>query len=405
MSKLGVLDQEQGFLKAGLLGFAGSGKTHTAVDLAIYARRFFGLDGPIAFFDTENGTSYVARWIERETGRKLVGLRSRSFVDLIAMSNECVTAGVSVLIVDSITHPWRELCDSYLAQVNRAREARRLSPRSGLALPDWAPIKAMWKAWPDFYINSPLHIIMNGRAGFEWGEKQSEDDPEKSTLAKTGIKMKTETETGFEPSLLIEMQRSMDPITHAAQRVALVLKDRFRSMDGREIVNPKGADFLPHLEQLKAGGSHITVVEPQTDFRVSEDGDAGWYVEKRQRAILSEEITAEFVKHMPGAKAEDKAAKVALLEACFGTSSWTAIENMRSEKLKDGLAVLRTRLMASNGTGATAPADAFGRTDDAPVTGVQRWAEGMLTVAINQIEQTEKPETTKSRKARAQKGA
>jgi hypothetical protein len=49
-----------GHLKAGFLGFAKSGKTHTAVELALGTRDFLKLTGPIAMFDTERGSEYWA---------------------------------------------------------------------------------------------------------------------------------------------------------------------------------------------------------------------------------------------------------------------------------------------------------------------------------------------------------
>ena len=53
---LDELESEPGFLKGGFLGETSSGKTTTAMMLAIAVRRHFKLDGPISMFDTEGGS-------------------------------------------------------------------------------------------------------------------------------------------------------------------------------------------------------------------------------------------------------------------------------------------------------------------------------------------------------------
>ena len=65
------------------------------------------------------------------------------------------------------------------------------------------PLKAMWREFTDRYVNSKLHVIMRGRAGYIWDDVEDEEGVKE--LKKVGTKMKAEVETGYEPSLLIEM--------------------------------------------------------------------------------------------------------------------------------------------------------------------------------------------------------
>src|SRR5262245_8116413 len=95
MGLLTTLGQGQGFLKAGFLGFPGSGKTYTAALLAIGVRKSMGLEGPIAMFDTEGGSEYIAPLIRKETGKDLLGFKGRQFDALCKMAEECVAAEVS----------------------------------------------------------------------------------------------------------------------------------------------------------------------------------------------------------------------------------------------------------------------------------------------------------------------
>ena len=120
MNLLQKLGTGQGYLKAGFLGFPKAGKTYTAVELAIGTRALMSETGPIAMFDTEGGSEYIHLKVQQATGMDLIGVRSRAFDDLIAAGQECQKEGVSVLVVDSVTHVWRELCDAYLQKVNSA---------------------------------------------------------------------------------------------------------------------------------------------------------------------------------------------------------------------------------------------------------------------------------------------
>lgn len=346
----------QGYLKAGFLGFQGSGKTFTAVKLAVGTRKYFNLPGPIAMFDTESGSDYVSNTVKKETGKDLLGVKSRSFTDLVQFGQECLTSGVSVAIIDSITHPWRELCDAYLGQLNEKRRQGNKAPLLKLEFQHWNAVKGQWQKWPDFYLNSALHIIICGRAGFEY-EMETNDEGRKE-LIKTGVKMRVETEFGFEPSLLVEMEREQEQDANGTwhlKRRATVIKDRFGVVDGKTMMNPDFNFFLPHVKLLTPGASAPVDTSIKTDTGADDVGDDAWQRERRQRAILSEEIQGELVAAIPGQSAEEKKRKAELLYTVFATRSWTAIENMPSEKLRDGLeqirAILRPESPAGEATG------------------------------------------------------
>jgi len=348
---LEALDTGQGYLKAGFLGFPKSGKTYTATLLAAEVRRRFGMSAPLAYFDTEGGAAYVAELAKKLCGAAPVGRRSRAFVDLLEVARECESGTASVLVVDSITHVWREVCDAYLAQVNRARDASGKPARTRLEFQDWNHIKRRWSEWTDFYLNSKLHIIICGRAGFEWNfeEHENADGTVHKELVKTGVKMKVESEFGFEPSLLVEMERPQvpDPERPGRFRIvhrATVLGDRFGVLDGKSTENPDGAWFGPHLDMLRPGAHNAVDTKSETPMGVDESGDADWQRERRERTILCEEIQGEIVSALPGQSAKEKKAKTDLLESTFGTRSWTAVEKMDSHQLAAGLAALREKL-------------------------------------------------------------
>lgn len=343
----------QGYLKAGFLGFNKSGKTHTAMLLAIELRRRMNLDAPIALFDTEASGEYIAARIKAATGKDLIGRKSRAFSDLMRMARECEAGAASILIVDSMTHVAREVVSAYLDQINRIRAADNKGARTRMEFQDFRAIKAKWTTWADYFLNSRLHIIICGRAGFEWDFQETQDSVGNvhKELIKTGVKMKCEadSEFGFEPSLLVGMERLQveDPKskTHFSLiHRATVLGDRFDSMDGKSCDNPTGKWFAPHLDLLTPGAVNQVDTTLKTEMAVDQSGDAEWNRERRRRVVLCEEIEGEIVKAYPGQSKEEKRAKALLVEKALGTTSWTAVTNMQSDKLERGLAFIRETL-------------------------------------------------------------
>lgn len=337
MGLLQPLGQGQGHLKAGFLGFAGSGKTYTSTHLLIGLRKFMNLEGPIVMFDTEGGSEYIADLVKEHTGKDLIGIRSMAFADLLEVVKEAEQMGAAGLLVDSITHIWREVQDSHLAKVNEIRKRKRLPRRFSLEFQDWGPIKTKWAEWTNVYLNSPLNIVICGRAGYDYDYDVNEETGKKE-LQKTGIKMKAENEFGFEPSLLVEMARVQEMGTkRKIIHKATILKDRYGLIDGREFNNPTFKTFLPHIRKL-VPGAHATI---DTSLKTQPliDGDGVDY--GRKRTILLDEIKEELLRKWPSTSKDDKAAKGDLLEEVFGTRSWERVSSFGVNQLQDGLAAVR----------------------------------------------------------------
>jgi hypothetical protein len=307
------------YLKMGIMGKQGSGKSYTAAEVAIglvnhlkelevdYAAK------PVAFFDTETGSDWLIPKF-KAAGIPLVVAKKRSFADLLT-AVRWAEANASALIIDSITHPWRELLESYMKKKNR----------SFLQIDDWGYLKGDhgWAQFTDLYINSKLHIIMCGRAGDD--TEQYTDENGKRQFEKVGIKMKTEGETGFEPSLLVLMEREMDLRTKAVGHCAKVMKDRSTLLDGKEFNDPGFKEFLPHIDCLNLGGQHVGV-------NVTGDSQHILKTEKRdwapvQREICIDEIQTLLQLHFPSMSAEDKKNKLKCLLKHFD-ATWTEIEKV-----------------------------------------------------------------------------
>lgn len=341
------LEVGAGFLKAGFLGFQGGGKTYTAGELAAGTRNYLKLDGPVAMYDTETGSAYLAPRIRKLTGKQLVGRKGRTLSEAISFLIQCRDEGVSVAIVDSVSHLWNELCSSYLDQVHEAKlkQNPNAKKRTRLEFQDWGPIKKKWAEFTDLFLTIPLHVIICGRAGYSYDYQVINEETEKKELVKTGIKMKAEGEFGYEPSLLVEMvgvqTNPTSNDTRSITHVATVLKDRFDLIDGKTCENPAFEFFKPFIAALTPGAPAPALTGTQTPLGVDEEGQAEWNRERKMRAIAWEEIGLAFTVAIPGKGAIEQKAKAKALEQVFGTASPTAIENMQSVKLREGLKALR----------------------------------------------------------------
>lgn len=367
MSLLQVITDKPGYLKATLQGPQGSGKTRTAVELAAVAHKHFGSKKPIAFFDTETGSDYVAHLIRDYTGMESLRVKTRAFADLSETLRECLEGAADVLIVDSITHVWRELQDGYMKKVNAGRRYQK----TRMDIQDIMAVKKLWEPWPDTFLQSPLHIVVCGREGAEWGTQEDEESG-KRELVQTGKKMKVESEFGYEASLMIAMSAEQVPASivkikggkgktekrpRRLVNVATILKDRFDTMNGQAFEMPTGETFLPFLRRLTPGNHGQTDMSVKSDGQLPELDDNGWNREKRRRVELAEEIQGELLAAYPGQSAAEKRAKGELVKSAFGTYSWAKVEGLPSEQLTRGLEVIR---------GAIAEAKA-GAGDDVPV--------------------------------------
>lgn len=321
-------------LKAGIFGFAGSGKTYTSAIIAIGLWKKLnvinGYNKPVFFVDSETGSSYI-KTLFVKAGVPIQGIQTRAFVTLLAAMREAI-AGDHILLIDSISHFWQEIMRAYLKKNNLTK----------LRLRDFVPLKEEWSAFPTLYLNSPIHIIMAGRAGYDWGEENDDEEEGKKKLVKTGTKMKAEGDLGYEPTLLIEMEH-----VHADNSIgstfinrAFVIKDKFDVLKGQHFDMPRFEDFAPHINMLAIGGAPPTIdtETSSADMMVSHQGVAK---RLKERDILVEELWENMPLRFNGRTDAGKAEGAKFLQEAFGTLSKTAIESMSNERIQEGLSKLK----------------------------------------------------------------
>lgn len=316
------------FLKAGLLGFPGSGKTYTAVEIAIGLHQFCESNKPIYFLDTETGSDWAIPKFER-AGIELLVAKTKAFKDLLSGIKEAEQNGFAI-IIDSVSHFWNEMIESY---------RRSKGIKGQMQFHHWAVLKPEWHKFSNAYVNSQLHCIVCGRAGWEWGHE--ENDEGKKELVKLGTKMKVEGEFGFEPSLLLEMQRVKGKeVGDKIEHYCYVIKDRRmdeQSMNGKVILNPTFENFLTHVECLNIGGDHLGIDESKNSEKLFEPQGESYFEKNKRRNITLEELNGELEARYPGATKEAKIAKLGIKKHFFGTYSETALSSMEPVHLQEGL--------------------------------------------------------------------
>lgn len=136
-------------LVIGMAGVSGSGKTYTALQLAMGLTN--GRADKIGFADTENRRGSLYSDVLGDPfliGDLTAPFSPQRYIEAIKAFSD---AGVEVLIIDSITHAWEGLggCQD-IANASR--------------FPDWKTAKREWKRMMDAILQSPCHVILCVRA-------------------------------------------------------------------------------------------------------------------------------------------------------------------------------------------------------------------------------------------------
>jgi hypothetical protein len=196
---------------------------------------------PIAVIDTEarSASKYADRY-----SFIVDNLEGKTIDHYLASMKAAREAGYKVLVIDSLSHAWRELTE----EVDRLT----LSSTSKNSFLSWGKVGPKQKRFIDAILNYPGHIIATMRSKTEWviGEgRNGKTAPEKLGLAPEqgkGIE--------YEFDLLLEMNQNHH---------AVVTKDRTGKFQDETIEKP-GEDFgLALYDWLSTGKAEIPVTPAQ----------------------------------------------------------------------------------------------------------------------------------------------
>ena len=154
MSKFKKATKTSRKLRLALFGPAGSGKTYSALGLA---RGLAGPAGRVAVIDTErDSASLYADVFEFDT----LSLTRPTVDAVVAALGDAAAEGYPVVVVDSLSHAWRELLEEVDAIAARSFRGNTHSA--------WAQGTPKQKALVGAILTYPGHVICTMRAKTEW---------------------------------------------------------------------------------------------------------------------------------------------------------------------------------------------------------------------------------------------
>jgi len=280
---------EQAALKVGIYGPTGSGKTMTTLlcleGLAQKSGKRF------AFVDTEHGTDFYCKSVPERAvhpdGFDFDALYTRSIYevqDAVASLDPAIYCGIAL---DSITHLWETAKAAYRGKMTKI---------DTFPIQAWGSIKKPYKDLIAALLSSPLHIFLCGRQGSLWEENENGE------LKQTGVKMKAEGETPYEPHILFRLE----PLRQTDGSTVLTCfaeKDRTGKLAGKRFrLDPEpGQTFAMLIEPLLG-------LLGDTQAKIESEEDAGLRDAEHQidtdqaRGITSETTLKDFLARFQLAK-------------------------------------------------------------------------------------------------------
>lgn len=221
-------------LRCALFGPAGSGKTFSSLAIAA------GIGGRVALIDSERGSAekYADRF-EFDAA----SLQARTVDEYVRCIVEAGDAGYGVLIIDSLTHAWQELC----SMVEKLAKARY----HGNTWAAWAEGTPEQRRLVDAISLSRCHVIATMRTKTEW--ITSDDGAGKKKPVRVGLAPEQGKGIEYEFDMLMEISQD---------HIASVTKDRSGRFQDLLIERP-GAEFGRQLaEWLDSGLAAEQVADP-----------------------------------------------------------------------------------------------------------------------------------------------
>ena len=314
------------YFKAAFEGEPGTGKSWTAALVAIGLHKKLASKKPIVLIDTEKASKFLVPLFE-ENGIEVMVRETHSLADLVRAMKICSDGYSDIVVIDSITHLWMDFQEAYKRKLNRQT----------FQIQDWMLINAGWNNnFSIPIVQSPLHIIATGRVSDRMEQEVDEDGRKEFT--KTGVKMQAQKNSAYEFDVLVLMERHelIQRQKREVWRQATVLKGRGNLLDGKVFRNPTYEDFAPAVDAvikdpITARFSHAG--QDAGDLIKTEQDKRQWIQEKKR---WLEEIEGYLVSVWPSTSAAEKKNKTDALEHAFNTRSWSAIEMMSPELLRDG---------------------------------------------------------------------
>jgi len=279
------------FLRLGIVGPAGSGKTYSA--LAILSALLSG--GRIALIDTEAGSAALYGGIFNFDTVVLSDFHPRNYVDAIGLAHR---EGYDGVIIDSLTHAW-----AGTGGVLEMHDAATRKSKTGNTWAAWRDVTPAHTALVDTMLQTPIHLIATMRTKVEYAQV---DENGKSKIKKLGAKPIQQEGMDYEFGVVLEMD---------LDNVACVIKTRCPALRGKAFQDP-GPQVAKILKDWLESGDDAPAVTPSGSMP-TEQAEFNLLA---NNAIEAGRITRERVKQILTDTASDgqndyRAASAALLKA------------------------------------------------------------------------------------------
>jgi len=227
--------------RVAIYGPSGSGKSYTAMRIAKGLATRAG--SRIAAIDTENRS--LSKYADR-FDFDVDDLGDRTIDTYLASINQCIKEGYKVLVIDSLSHAWKEL----LEEVDRIA-AKSFGGNSWAAWSKGTPKQnKLVKAIVDF----PGHLIVTMRSKTEWAVGRNDDG--KSTVTRNGLSPEQGKGIEYEFDILMDINQG---------HIAEIQKDRTGKYQDQMIEKP-GEEFGEALFDWLNSGS-APPLPPPTSLR------------------------------------------------------------------------------------------------------------------------------------------
>jgi hypothetical protein len=236
--------KEQSKLRCAMFGPSGSGKTYSALAIAS------GIGGSIAVIDSERSSS--AKYADR-FDFDLVELDKKTIDEYIKYITDAGEAGYNVLIIDSLSHAWKEL----LQEVEKIAQTHF----RGNTFSAWSKGTPRQQRFLDAILRYPGHVIVTMRSKTEYVLDTVNG---KTSPKKIGMAPDQGKDIEYEFDMLIELNQ---------EHTAVVTKDRTGQFQDTAIEKP-GVEFGRRLiEWLNNGAPESKKQDPPKKSALERMGD------------------------------------------------------------------------------------------------------------------------------------
>jgi len=225
--------------RVAIFGPSGSGKSFTAMRIANGLAQRAG--GKIAVIDTENRS--MSKYADR-FDFDVDDLGDKTIDSYIQSMNDAIKNGYKILVIDSLTHSWKEL----LEEVDRIA-AKNFGGNSWAA---WSKGTPKQNKLINAIVNFPGHLIVTMRSKTEWSLGNNEEG--KKTVTRNGMSPEQGKGIEYEFDILMDINQG-----HMAE----IQKDRTGKFQDKIIEKP-GEDFGEALYDWLNTGTAEPQLPPTT---------------------------------------------------------------------------------------------------------------------------------------------